>query len=306
MRRAAFITLLLAACADEPPSSACEPLPTTAYLIVEGVNYYIWNMRAVPPLVVGGQAVAGVYCGTNNHVPLNQWLDLPFELDDHGGAAVHASFDSRGIKLVGVAPGMNDLRLHSDWVDARFKLRAAEIASVELRPSEVEPGFDETTPWIWAPGKHALTLPVFDNGGELLIGLQPTASFPNTVNAVMSPWGYRIDVTTPGDYSIDVTAGPLTTTLSFSVSDQADSIALNDPDLQLDLGYQPTEVCFGALDQGRRVLGLAWSFTTTAMSHTGLWPNCLSVNATAAQKGQTIDVTASAGGQTATFSLPVI
>jgi len=312
VQRCVAILLLFAACADDDSGSGnpgpCEPFPAVVYLIVPGVEYTIGNMRAVPPLAVGGQVVARVYCGTNLHVPMNQPLYLPYLLDDQGGAGVRATYiASDQIELVGVAAGMNDMTLKGgSAVDARFTLRAADIASVELRRFPEEWKSDQTMPWSWAPGSHAFALPVLAAGGEVLNGLQPTAtSFPNTVNAVAFPGRYRIDVPTPGDFSIDVTAGALTTTIPFSVSDHADSIALDSPDLQLSTQHS-NGVCFDAFEQGRRVIGLPWSFTTLAMSEQALYPNCLSVLVTDAQKGQTVDVTASAGGQTLTVSLPVI
>jgi hypothetical protein len=239
-------------------------------------------------------------------------LTLPYIADDDGGLGVKViGQDGASVSVQGVAAQDNYLRILSAETGAlydRISIAGAAIDDVALvgATQEVMP---EGTPQVWATGDQLVGIALL-GGGERVVDTSMALDAPGAERAAWDTLHFT--AAQVGTTTITVTAADaVTRELSLELVDHADAIAPVDygPDYTTVAAGSGTFVCFAATNAGRYIHGLTWTFAVdgvAAEALTGWLENCVDVDASEKQPNDTITVTASAGGVTATIDLQVV
>jgi hypothetical protein len=231
-------------------------------------------------------------------------LDLAYTADDSGGPAVRVTGQSGSqVALRGTATGGNLLRI-LDASDGQLFDRklydAGVIDHFALGADSWE--YTANTNIVYSTGNVHVGVQLMTANGSRLIdtGLQVTG-------AQLTEWD-RATFAAPvtGTYSIAVTAGGAALgTHDVTVVDHADTITAIDPPAAIPPAGSAT-VCFGALLGSASVVGLTWSFTVdgTVVAPGSYVPDCIDAQTT--KTTGTVIVVASAGGASATMTLPIM
>jgi hypothetical protein len=241
-------------------------------------------------------------------------LTLPYVADDDGGLGVKVIGQTGAtVSVQGVAAQDNYLRILSPDTGElydRVLISGAAIDDVALVGAVAEsmpPDVQE----VWATGDQRV-------GIALLAGDERVV---DTSMALDAPGADRIAWDTlhfaaaqVGTTTITVTAADaVTRELALEIVDHVDVIAPidNGTDNSIVEADSGALVCFAATNANRFVHGLAWTFTIDGVAvDPNAAPlgvqNCVIIDASDRQPSDTIAVTASAGGVTATLDVQVV
>ncbi|HEX4450580.1 MAG TPA: hypothetical protein VH143_06910 [Kofleriaceae bacterium] len=252
------------------------------------------------PTAIGGTQEIAL---ENDDVPLS----FPYTVDDEGGQGVR--FDHQNgnvVTVVGAGSFSNYLRIldasTSELFDRKLVI-GAQIDRVALIPSGLET-VPTSTPVVYAAGPVDIVVALFgqvqESAGPTDERVVDTSMIASLADATQPAWDtLAFANASAGDYAMTITAGNLAArSLTVTTVDGADAIAQIDPSSTLAPG---DDICFAATNAGRYVANLKWSFTVDDAAEVGVG-NCISPDI----DHGTVNVTASAGGQTATVSMTVV
>jgi hypothetical protein len=176
-------------------------------------------------------------------------------------------------------------------------LRLADPVEAKLISSVVLASTEEGDAQAFYPAKVAY-IQLLDADAKPLVdrGLTVVGDVPRS-----SVWD-ELDLSsaTPGDHSLEVTAGISTWPVTLTVVDGIDSVVAEHAALTSS-AYESTQVCFLAERGGKVVAGVPWTFTVDSGNHDEPYiPNCIDVWGAA---GTTVTVTGSALGLSAVASV---
>jgi hypothetical protein len=275
------------------------------------VNDILWS--GPRPTAIGGTQVVALEYDRGDGVDVA--LDVPYSADDDGGIGVRVEGTSGSqVTIRGMGSRSNYLRiLDSDGLLMdRKELTGAALTSMELVSVDFESvPYDRLV--AFNIGQHdvgvALYGDVQTSSGPAPQRLVDTSMQLTLAGATRLSWDkLRINYTTPGTHSIAVTAGDKPTAmLDMIVVDHADTVlSLQDNPAGI-IPNQTATLCFEALAGQRYIIGLTWEFNVdgTIVTHDDgdIQRNCVSVTTT--KTSGNVNVIASAGGQSASYSLLV-
>jgi hypothetical protein len=233
---------------------------------------------------------------------------LSYTVDDQGGAGVR--FDQQNgniVTITGAGSFSNYLRILDPSTNELFdrkQLTGAQIDSISLVPDTLDE-IPQGMPIAFAAGDVtvgiALSGQVQTDAGPQEQRLVDTSLVATLDGSTRRAWDtMELPAAAAGTYSLAVTAGnmPQPSQLSIAVVDGADSIVALDPTPTIAPG---DDVCFAALSDQRFIAGLAWTFEINGVATAGT-ANCV----TGDQASGTMNVTASAGGQTFSVATTVV
>jgi hypothetical protein len=157
---------------------------------------------------------------------------------------------------------------------------------------------------VYAAGPIELVVTLFgqvqESAGPTDERIVDTSMVASLAGATQPAWDtFALANASVGDYAMTLTAGNVAAqSLTVTIVGGADAIAQIDPSSTLAPG---DDICFAATNAGRYVANLQWSFTIDNAAAAGVG-NCISPDV----DHGTVNVTASAGGQTATVSMTVV
>jgi hypothetical protein len=234
-------------------------------------------------------------------------LTFPYTVDDQGGAGVRFDHQNGNVVTVtGAGSFSNYLRIldasTSELFDRKL-VTGAQLDHVALIPIGLE-----TVPTgmavVYAAGPVDIVVALFgqvqESAGPTDERIVDTSMIASLAGATQPAWDtFAFANASAGDYAMTLTAGNVAAqSLTVTIVDGADAIAQIDPSSTIAPG---DDICFAATNAGRYVAGLQWSFTIDDAAAAGVG-NCVSPDV----EHGTVDVTATAGGQTATVSMTVV
>jgi hypothetical protein len=303
----------LVACVEpmgEPPPIPTQPVRLQLDSDFDFVTYHL--RQSFPTAVGGTQTFRVHYMGT---IPgnLGPEIDVPYtavavddgvRIDDQTGAS---------ITIRGAAPGPSTIRfLHEDGstID-EIRRWVGEIQQIALEPKVHErlPSalyLQDRPLFAWAPGEQVFRVVPYQGGGRLVDSSMQLALDGAQHTRVDE---LRARKATAGTYTLSVIAGSRPTIVDFVVVDRADAISLRTDGESAPTSLQPghvTIMCFEARSAGRYLVGLPWTFVATGdVASLERDPdNCVRV--IPQQTSGNITITATAGGQSTSITLPVV
>jgi len=244
-------------------------------------------------------------------------LDLPYEADDDGGRGIEVVTTSGPVVTVrGVDSRSNYLRIvdpdTSELYD-RYELTGAAIERIALVGTEYEKLPSSGPDIVWATGDQEIGVGLF---GEAQVGSSPSVMRLVDTSMVLTLSGsertawdsVRLANAQVGTYPLTVTAGDRpAATFDVEIVDGATEIVSLSGQMPTIPANSSDNVCFAAMNDGRYVYGLTWTFVvdghTTVQGKDDLTRNCVRVSDLGLS--ETITVEASAGGQSLTVTARV-
>jgi len=242
-------------------------------------------------------------------------LDLPYTADDDGGAGVKVSATSGSqVTVLGAGSRSNYLRILD--VDGllmdRKELTGAALDTIELVSGDFE-SIPAGMQLAFNTGKRtvgvALRGQVQHSSGPVSERIVDTSMSLDLAGATKTAWDtLEVASATVGTTPLSVTAGDKpAATIDFVVVDHADAVTPTQPAPSTIPPSGSASVCFQATTSGRYIVGLTWTFTVDGVVKTQgdgtLTRNCVSVTTT--KTTGTVNIQASAGGQSTAMALTV-
>ncbi|HEY1552597.1 MAG TPA: hypothetical protein VGG28_32435 [Kofleriaceae bacterium] len=309
MKRILLASITLsAACmgGERADTGQCPAGETCSPETPEGLNFIGTDLGGA--IELGGPSATAI--GGTQEIALEDEdvpLTFPYTVDDEGGQGVRFDHQNGNVVTVrGAGSFSNYLRIldasTSELFDRKL-VSGAQLDRVVLIPSGLE-----TVPTgmavVYAAGPVDVVVALFgqvqESAGPTDERIVDTSMIATLAGATQPAWDtLAFANASVGDYAMSITAGnAVEQSLTVSIVDGADAIAQIDPSSTLASG---DTICFAATNAGRYVAGLQWSFTIDAQAAAGIG-NCISPDV----DHGTVNVTASAGGQTATVSMTVV
>lgn len=312
MKRLALLALSLAACyggeranngGECPAGETCSPATPNGLDFVGNALANEVLLSGPRPTAIGGTQVIALQYNRGDGVYIA--LDLPYTADDDGGAAVKVDSTSGSqVTVRGVGSGKNYLRILDEdgLLMDRKELEARELTSIEIVPTDYE-SIPAGTPIAFAPGPRKLGIALYTSSGMRLID----TSMQVQIDGVRASWDTFNTNTQLGTRTVTVTAGDKPAAdIDLVVVDTADSVvAINPPPSMQPNGS--ASVCFQASSGNRYIAGLSWAFNVDgvekAQGDGTLTRNCVTVSTT--KSSGSVAITATAGGQSTSVSIPI-
>jgi hypothetical protein len=235
-------------------------------------------------------------------------FDQTYTVDDQGGTGVRFDHQNGNIVTVrGAGSFSNYLRILDPSTNELFdrkQLTGAQIDSIAIVPETLDE-IPQGMPIAFASGDAFVGIALsgqvqgsLGQGEERLVDTSLVATLDGSTRRAWDT--LELPNAAAGTYTLSVTAGnqQQATQLPVAVVDGADSIVELDPTPTIAPG---DDVCFAALSDQRFVVGLAWTFEINGVA-TGGTANCV----TSDQPSGTMNITASAGGQTFSVATTVV
>ncbi|HUJ62506.1 MAG TPA: hypothetical protein VLX92_28590 [Kofleriaceae bacterium] len=320
MKRLLYVTLaLLPACMGGernetgqcPAGEVCSPAtPDGLYFVGRPIAGDIELSGPAPTAIGGTQAVELEWDDGGATVAFG----LPYAADDDGGIGVKVDHTSGAVvTLDGVGSRTNYLRI-TDPSDGslydRKEMTGAAIDHVELATTDFETVPDGLQ-LAWVAGPQQIGVALF---GQVQEDLGPVDerivddSMQLQLDGAQPDSWDMLDLANaaPGSYTVSVVAGGASSTLDLEIVAGPDAVGAMDPPASIPPQGE-AELCFAATAGARYVAGLTWTYTVdgqqVVQSPSTYDPNCLDVG-TDKTSGSVV-VTASAGGQQTSLTLPV-
>lgn len=319
MKRLALLALSLAACyggeranngGECPAGETCSPATPNGLDFVGNKLANEVLLSGPRATAVGGTQVVALQYNRGDGVYVA--LDVPFTADDDGGRGIKVDATTGSqVTIRGVDSRSNYLRILDEdgLLMDRKELTGAALTTIELVPTDYE-SIPAGTPIAFAPGSRKIGVALY---GDVQRSSGPVSeriidtSMQVVIDGIRSSWDtYQINPSV-GTHAISVTAGDKpAANIDLVVVDHADSVvAINPPPSMQPQGT--VSVCFQASSGNRYIAGLNWTFNVDGVERTQgegtLTRNCVGVTTT--KTSGTVAVSATAGGQSSSVSIPI-